>query len=191
MGEVYDVTCAKTTLLHSMGFTEVKMWECFWDDLSKHDPRLIQFLHTLEIVEPLDLRHAFYGGRTGATCLYHKTNEAQGEKVHYIDVTSEYPWVNKYRTYAVGHPQILTSPQTTDLSDYYGIAKVDIVPPEELFNPVLPHRSGGKLTFPLCCTCVEQQQAKLMLDRRWTCTHTHQERLIRSTWCTPEMSTAV
>ena len=43
MEEVYDVTCAKTTLLHSMGFTEVKMWECFWDDLSKHDPRLIQF----------------------------------------------------------------------------------------------------------------------------------------------------
>ena len=27
MEEVYDVTCAKTTLLHSMGFTEVKMWE--------------------------------------------------------------------------------------------------------------------------------------------------------------------
>ena len=52
----------------------------FWVDLSKHNPRLIQFLHTLEIAEPLDLRDAFYGGRTGATCLYHKTNEAQGEK---------------------------------------------------------------------------------------------------------------
>ena len=99
--------------------------------------------------------------------------------------------MNKYRTYPVGHPQILTSPQTTNLSGYYDIAKVDIVPPEELLNHVLPYQSGGKLTFPLCCTCVEQQQAKLMLDRRWTCTHTHQERLIRSTWCTPEMSTAV
>ena len=159
MEEVYDATCAKTALLRSMGFTVVEMWECFWDDLSKHDPRLIQFLHTLEIVEPLDPRHAFYGGRTGATCLYHKTDEAKGEKVHYIDVTSEYPWVNKYRTYPVGRPQILTSPQIADLSDYYGIAKVDIVPPEELFNPVLPYRSGGKLTFPLCRTCVEQQQA--------------------------------
>ena len=92
-----------------------------------------------EIVEPLDLRHTFYGGRTGTTCLYHKTNEAQGEKVHYIDVTSEHPWVNKYRTYLVGHPQILTHPQTTDLSDYYGITRVDIVPPEELFNPVSPY----------------------------------------------------
>ena len=60
------------------------MWECFWDDLSKHDPRLIQFLHTLEIVEPLDVRHAFCGGRTSAKCLCHKTNEAQGQKVHYI-----------------------------------------------------------------------------------------------------------
>ena len=191
MEEVYDATCAKTSLLRSMGFTVVEMWECFWDDLSKHDPRLIQFLHTLEIVEPPDPRHAFYGGRTGATCLYHKTDEAQGEKVHYIDVTSEYPWVNKYRTYPVGRPQILTSPQIADLSDYYGIAKVDIVPPEELFNPVLPYRSGGKLTFPLCRTCVEQQQVKPMLDRQWTCTHTDQERLIRGTWCTPEISKAV
>ena len=64
MEEAYDVTCAKTTLLHSMGFTKVKMWECIWNDLSNHDPRLIQFLHTLEIVEPLDLRHVFYGGST-------------------------------------------------------------------------------------------------------------------------------
>ena len=143
MEEVYDATCAKTALLRSMGFTVVEMWECFWDDLSKHDPRLIQFPHTLEIVEPLDPRHAFYGGRTGATCLYHKTDEAQGEKVHYIDVTSEYPWVNKYGAHPVGHPPILTSPQTTDLSDYYGRAKVDIAPPEELFNPVLPYRIGG------------------------------------------------
>ena len=86
------------------------------------------------------MRHTFYGGRTGTTCLYYKTNEAQGEKVHYIDVTSEHPWVNKYRTYLVGHPQILTSPQTTDLSDYYGITRVDIVPPEELFNPVILSR---------------------------------------------------
>ena len=151
-------------------------WKC-----GKHDLRLIQFdtvSSHLWNCRTLDLRHTFYGGRTGTTCLYHKTNEAQGEKVHYIDVTSEHPWVNKHRTYLVGHPQILTSPQTTDLSDYYGITRVDIVPPEELFNPVLPYRSGGKLTFPLCNTCVEQQQAKPMRDRWWTCTHTHQERLI-------------
>ena len=73
--------------------------------------------------------------------------------------------MNKYRSYLVEHPQIVTSPQTTDLSDYYGIAKVDIVPPDEFFNPVLPYRSGGKFTFPLCCTFVEQQQPKPMLDR--------------------------
>ena len=80
-------------------------------------------------------------------------------------------------------------PQTTDLSDYYyGIANVDIVPPEELFNPVLLYRGGGKLTVPLCRTCEEQQQAKPMLDRQWTCTHIDQERLIRGTWCTPEIS---
>ena len=47
MEKVYDVTCAKTTLLYSMGFTEVEMWECFWDNLSKHNPWLIQFFSHL------------------------------------------------------------------------------------------------------------------------------------------------
>ena len=47
------------------------------------------------------------------------------------------------------------------------------------------------MTFPLCRTCVEQQQAKSMLDRQWTCSHTDQERLICGTWCTSEISKAV
>lgn len=40
-------------------------------------------------------------------------------------------------------------------TDYcFGLATVDILPPEGLFHPVLPVRAGGKLTFPLCRTCV-------------------------------------
>ena len=47
------------------------------------------------------------------------------------------------------------------------------------------------MTFPLCRTCVEEQQAKSMLDRQWTCSHTDQERFICGTWCTSEISKAV
>ena len=99
---------------------------------------------------------------------------------------------------SVGEQMQNLSPGTsTDFNkslDYWSIRSLwhrHHVPPEEFFNVVLSSQSGGKLTLPFCYTCVEQQQAELMLDRRWTCTHTHQERLIRSTWCTLEISRAV
>ena len=35
-----------------------------------------------------------------------KNVEEEREEIRYIDVTSEYPNVNKYGTYPVGHPDI-------------------------------------------------------------------------------------
>ena len=35
-----------------------------------------------------------------------KNVEEEREEISYIDVTSEYPYVNKYGTYPVGHPDI-------------------------------------------------------------------------------------
>ena len=51
----------------------------------------------------LSPRHVFHGVRIGADCLYQRTDETKGEKVHYVDVTSEYRLENKYRTYSVGN----------------------------------------------------------------------------------------
>ena len=48
---------------------------------------------------------------------------------------------------------------------------MDILPPARLFHPALPVRSGQKLTFPLCRSCVQKQQAKPMLDRTHYCHH--------------------
>ena len=45
-----------------------------------------------------------------------------------------------------------------DFEQYFGLAKVDILPPADLFHPVLPVRIGEKLTFPLCGQCVKEQQ---------------------------------
>lgn len=96
-------------------------------------------------------------------------------------MTSEYPWVNKYGTYPVGHPTILFEPEDQDPSHYYGIVKVDILPPFGLYNPVLPHRHKGKLSFPLCRTCVEEQSALRMLEQSYCCTHTESQRMLRGT----------
>ena len=68
---------------------------------------------------------------------------------------------------------------------------MDILPPAELFHPMLPVRSGGKLTFPLCAACVSQEQAKPMLERSAVCHHTPSQRQLRGTWCTPELEKAI
>ena len=115
----------------------------------------------------------------------------EGEEIRYVDVTSLYPWVNKNCPYPIGHPQIITQPVDQSLGSYFGIATVDILPPAGLFHPVLPVRSGNKLTFPLCRTCVQEEQAKPMLSRNHYCPHSDADRTLRGTWCTPELVKAV
>ncbi|CAG2242132.1 unnamed protein product [Mytilus edulis] len=57
-----------------------------------------------------------------------------------------YPSVNKYGKYPVGHPVIITS-DFEDISNYFGVAKVKVLPNRHLFHPVLPYVSNGKLKF--------------------------------------------
>ena len=64
---------------------------------------------------------------------------------------------------------------------------MDILPPPNLFHPVLPVRSNGKLTFPLCGKCVKEEQINPMLLRSSSCCHTTEERTLRGTWTTPEI----
>ena len=100
---------------------------------------------------------------------------------------SLYPGVNKNCPYPIGHLQVITQPFDQSLESYFGLATVDILPPAGLFHPVLPMRSGQKLTFPLCHTCVQKEQTKLMLDRTQYCPHSDADRMLRGTWCTPEL----
>ena len=104
-----------------------------------------------------------------------------------MDVTSLYPWVNKTQQYPVRHPIIIiTNPENQDIHAYLGKAKVDIIPPYHLHHPVLPFRHGGKLTFPLCRTCMEEEMSKTLLEKSYHCPHSNEERTLRRTWCTPE-----
>lgn len=100
-------------------------------------------------------------------------------------MTSEYPWVNKYGEYPVGHPTIYLEPENQDPNAYYGLMKIDILPPIHLFYPVLPYRQkigpSSKLTFPLCRSCVEQKSIKPIEDRNYICIHSDEERMLRGT----------
>ena len=172
MNEVHRATQEKLERLKER-YTVKYMWECQWK-------RLVE--------DPLVPREAFFGGRTGAVSLFHRVGS--GEQIHYMDVTSLYPWVNKTCQYPLGHPVIYTQVPVQDFPHYFGLAKVDILPPPDLFHPVLPLRCGGKLTFPLCAACVREQQQLPMLERTPLCDHPREQRLLRGTWCTPEIEKA-
>ncbi|CAH3184361.1 unnamed protein product [Porites lobata] len=187
--EVYDATLKKAAMLRQAGYTLVECWECEFNEEKKINPQLKAFLDTLEMVPPLNPREAFYGGRTGAVTLHCKVEEP--DLIKYADVTSLYPWVNKYKEYPVRFPLIYTNTRDQDIHHYFGIAQVDILPPELLYHPVLPYRAGNKLTFPLCRACVEQEQQKPWLERTNICPHTDAERMLRGTWATIELQKAV
>ncbi|XP_033106710.1 probable DNA polymerase [Anneissia japonica] len=166
-------------------FEYVEMWEHDWVKIKAAlTPEEKCQLFNVPYIRPiLNPRDAFFGGRTNATCLYYQVK--QDEEIHYVDFTSLYPYVNKYGTYPIGHPEIIANKNmSTDINDYFGIIKCTIEVPKQLLHPVLPYRTNGKLTFPLCKTCVEAQQ-------QTACNHTKTERSFTGTWVTTEVSKAV
>lgn len=85
----------------------------------------------------------------------------------------------------------LSSPPGTDLSPFFGLAKVTILLPRELSHPVLPFTHTGKLTFPLCRACAISNVDLPLLDKVSTCRQMDHERCLVGTWCSPELEKAV
>ena len=189
MRDVYQATIAKEDAMFAQGYSVVVMWQCEWERFKKEDETVRQLVESFELVSRLQPREAFFGGRTNAIQLYHVVID--GEIICYLDFCSLYPWTNKNCFYPVGHPVIILNPESTDISSYFGQVKCKILPPYGLYHPVLPYRSGGKLTFPLCRTCVQEEQPKPLTQRSYVCRHTDSERCLVGTWCTPELQEAV
>ena len=189
MQDVYETTQDKVQQLTKQGYKVIEMWGCEWDHLQQTQPEIHSFVQGLDFIEPLKPREAFCGGRTNAVKLYHHITP--GQKIHYIDVTSLYPWVNKTCVYSKGHPTFLSQLGHTNIHQYFGLIQCQVLPPRELYHPVLPYRHDDKLLFPLCARCVEEEMAKPLLDRSYHCPHTDEERTLTSTWCSPELVKAV
>ena len=189
MQDVYETTQQRIQQFRELGYHVVEMWECDWSRLKDTSLDIRTYLGTLQFTEPLNPRDAFCGGRTNAVKLYHHVTPSQ--QIHYIDVTSLYPWVNKTCVYPKGHPRVIFNPGHTDISFYFGLVQCKVLPPRHLYHPVLPYRHDSKLLFPLCAACVEQEMVKRPLDRCAECVHTDEQRALTGTWCTPELSKAV
>ena len=102
-----------------------------------------EFVHKLDIVPPLNLHKAFFGGRTNAIKLFHKIENE--EQIHDSDMISLYPCANLECKYPTGHPEFIDQPGNTDIYKFYGLVKCQILPPYELYHPVLPYRYESKL----------------------------------------------
>ena len=180
MQDVYETSQHKLQQLREQGYTVVQIWGCEWKRLKETNPEIQSFVDNLDFNDPLNPREAFCGGRTNAVKLFHHVTPSQ--KIHYIDVTSLYPWVNKTCVYPKGHPEFISQPGHTDIHQYFGLIQCKVLPPRDLYHPVLPYRQEGKLLFPLCATCVKEEMPKRPWERTAECNHTDEQRVLTGTW---------
>ena len=183
--------------MKNRGFNVVVMWECEWKKLRK-EPEVATLLKEIhEFIpdgSPINPQDALYGGRTGASSVYFpgRREKVGKHQISGLDFNSLYPSVNAEEEYPVGHPRVKMG--TTDDFDqsidyYFGLMKCVLLPPPDLFHPVLPFRVPGKgksqkLVFPLCRTCAINRQ-------RERCQHNERERCLDGTWPTPEIYKAL
>ena len=194
MEQRYCETTLREKRLLSLGYVIESIWACQF-----------QVPDNSELSPPIELRDAYYGGRTNALKLYHKFEN--GKRGRLLDFISLYPWVLKYCRFPVSHPEkifdvkpaLLKTCNGNDVEGrycpktshthfrlpYFGIAKIIILPPTNLLHPVLPYRctKTGKLKFPLCAYCAENDISN--------CSCPDEKRAIHGTYCTPEIETAL
>ena len=77
MEQLYKDTIRKVNYLKDHGFEVVQKWKCELKKDLEEDEEMKQFFDEYEIIDPLQPRDAFYGGRTNATKLFH---ECQGNQ---------------------------------------------------------------------------------------------------------------
>lgn len=182
MSELHERTLERRRYLEEMGIKVVHIWECEFKKQLKENTEIAAYVKELSFEqEPMNPRDAFLGGRVNATRLL--VNAQQAEKIKYVDFTSLYPYINKYGTYPIGHPTIITQ-DFDDIQNYFGLINCVILPPRGLYHPVLPFKGNGKLLFCLCRTCA-------LTSQQTRCCHTDEERALHGTWVSLEIELAL
>lgn len=190
----FERTKAKQEKLNRTQYEVVEMWECEFDELRKKHKHIANFSnHPILNTIPLNPRDAFYGGRTGNSKTYYKCDEEKQEQIHYVDVCSLYPWVCKYGSYPIGHPDIYVGNTECEQRgmNAEGLLKCKVIPPVHIYHPVLPVKMNDKLMFVLCRTCGELASDGKNNEDENECQHTEEERALVGTWTMQEIRKAV
>jgi hypothetical protein len=170
----YNRTQERKNLLEIAGFKVDTMWECQWNECKKNLPNRKEIEEAAR-KQNIKTRSALCGGRTEAFKSYVKANKNQ--KIFYFDVCSLYPTVNALDDYAVGFKQYVKIAVEDILNgDFIGLVKCDVEPPKDLYIPVLPDNTNGKLLFHLNEMCEKtwtSVELKLALEKGYKITKIH------------------
>ncbi|XP_052122767.1 uncharacterized protein LOC127749286 [Frankliniella occidentalis] len=179
-------TQERRELLEAQGYTVVSMWECEWKRQKQMDAEVSAFVeaHPVALEDPLDPREAFYGGRTNNTKLY--CAAGPDEMICYADICSLYPYVNKTGLYPLGKPRRVLA-DFPHPKDFHGFIKCVVLPPQNLYHPILPLKLHNKLMFVLCYACA----VECLFERPEGCPHTPEQRQLKGTWVAEEVSYAL
>ena len=139
---------------------------------------------------PLKIRDTLYGGRTSPAVLYKGC--FHGGKIYYVDFVSLYPSVQFCEYFPIKELEIIVDEiaaseflqkqiKEKEEERLCGFIKCKILPPDNLYFPVLPLRTNDKLIFPLCFQC-----AKLK-NHNNDCDHSLEERCFVGNWCLHEV----
>jgi len=186
---LYDKTLEKEEFIKDvLHWKLVTIWECEWEKMKKENCNIMDFVnqnkHSFSPFSPFE---AFFGGRveTFKTCI----DDEGKTKLNYVDFTSLYPFINAMKKYPKGHPEIISNDFGSyhDLCNrYFGLIKCQILPPQDLYLPVLPGKYGSdkKLIFTLCNKCASDRESKVK------CNHNENERILSGTWFSEELKVA-
>lgn len=181
-----DATLTKHKNIVQAGYDLVIKRECDFKRELEENRELAAALddHPMLVHEPLDPREAFFGGRTNANKMYFKSDGVT--KMHYLDICSLYPFINKTAKCPIGHPSIYVGAECMMLpwETMDGLMKVTVKPPRKLAFPVLPTRMHSKLMFVLCKTCGQNLY-------QGVCEHSDLERQITGTYVIDEVKLAI
>jgi hypothetical protein len=134
------------------------------------DTEFRTFVNNLPYADPLLPSEAFSGGRTEIFTLFKEAEE--DEEIKYLDFVSLYPAIQMEALLPISHPQIIFGPEIKQgsIDGLFGLVKLKILPPKNLFIPVLGiHVQSGKFVFALCRACADSLQ-------NHRCQHTDEER---------------
>jgi hypothetical protein len=127
---MYENTMTRLERITQAGYQVEVQWECEFEP--PEDAR-VEEEHL-----PQRTRDALYGGRTEAMRRHYRVKEGE-ETMHYVDVTSLYPWVCKYFKFSVGHPTIhLDCEEIPAMLAKEGLVRCTVLPLRGLCHLVLP-----------------------------------------------------
>ena len=94
-----------------------------------------------------ELRKAMYGGRTEIFKMI--AEKRKDDYYYYYDVNSLYPYVMFENNFPISKPKIINEPSKNIYVEFDGITQAKIKSPDQLYIPLLPHKTNVNKTIKL------------------------------------------